>query len=111
MTGIALLLPAWAARGGFGAAAFGKRICSLEKGFANLQKIIFRYGDKSMNELRARVISQEKGIYKIKSGTDVKSASVSGKYRYEARTVADYPAVGDSIMSPRSGLRMPAMQL
>lgn len=50
-----------------------------------------------MKELRARVISQEKGIYKIKSGTDVKSASVSGKYRYEARTVADYPAVGDYV--------------
>lgn len=50
-----------------------------------------------MNELRARVISQEKGIYKIKSGTDVKSASVSGKYRYEVRTVADYPAVGDYV--------------
>ena len=50
-----------------------------------------------MNELRARVISQEKGIYKIKSGTDVKSASVSGKFRYEARTVSDYPAVGDYV--------------
>ena len=50
-----------------------------------------------MNEVRARVIAQEKGIYKIISGTDVKSASVSGKYRYEARTVSDYPAVGDYV--------------
>ncbi|MDD6799019.1 MAG: ribosome small subunit-dependent GTPase A [Firmicutes bacterium] len=52
-----------------------------------------------MNELRARVISQEKGIYKISNGTDVKSASVSGKYRYEAETVSDYPAVGDYVVA------------
>ena len=31
-----------------------------------------------MNELRARVISQEKGIYKISNGTEVKTAAVSG---------------------------------
>ena len=37
-----------------------------------------------MNELRARVISQEKGIYKIQNGAEVKSAAVSGTYRYEA---------------------------
>lgn len=44
-----------------------------------------------MNELRARVISQQKGLYKISNGTEVKSASVSGRYRYEVRTVSDYP--------------------
>lgn len=52
-----------------------------------------------MDELRARVISQEKGIYKISNGTDVKLASVSGKYRYEAETVSDYPAVGDYVIA------------
>lgn len=52
-----------------------------------------------MNELRARVISQEKGIYKIQSGTAVKLAEISGKYRYEAQTVSDYPAVGDYVIA------------
>ena len=52
-----------------------------------------------MNELRARVISQEKGMYKIQSGTEVKSAAVSGKYRYETKTVSDYPAVGDYVIA------------
>jgi len=52
-----------------------------------------------MNELRARVISQEKGMYKIQSGTEVKSAVVSGKYRYETQTVSDYPAVGDYVIA------------
>ncbi len=52
-----------------------------------------------MNELRARVILQEKRLYKLSNGTDVKSASVSGKYRYETNTVSDYPAVGDYVIA------------
>ena len=52
-----------------------------------------------MNELRARVISQEKGIYKISNGAEIKTAVVSGKYRYEIQTVSDYPAVGDYVVA------------
>lgn len=52
-----------------------------------------------MNELRARVISQEKGMYKISSGTAVKAATVSGRYRYDVQTVSDYPAVGDYVIA------------
>ena len=58
-----------------------------------------------MNELRARVISQEKGLYKLQSGTEVKSAVVSGKYRYKTQTISDYPAVGDYVTAewPKDG--------
>ena len=52
-----------------------------------------------MNELRARVISPEKGIYKISSGAEIKATAVSGKYRYEVQTVSDYPAVGDYVLA------------
>ena len=52
-----------------------------------------------MNELRARVISQEKGIYKIAYEAEVKPAVVSGRYRYEVQTVSDYPAVGDYVVA------------
>lgn len=52
-----------------------------------------------MNELRARVISQEKGMYKLQSGMKLKSAVVSGKYRYETQTVSDYPVVGDYVIA------------
>lgn len=52
-----------------------------------------------MNEIRARVISQEKGIYRISDGLSEKPASVSGKYRYETTTVSDYPAVGDYVIA------------
>lgn len=50
-----------------------------------------------MNEIHARVISQEKGLYRIQYGTEIKSAAVSGRFRYEAITVSDYPAVGDYV--------------
>ena len=52
-----------------------------------------------MNELRARVISQEKGIYQLSSGAEIKAATVSGKYRHEVQTVSDYPAVGDYVIA------------
>lgn len=52
-----------------------------------------------MNELRARIIAQEKGIYKITDGAEVKSAAVSGKYRYTVQTVSDYPVVGDYVVA------------
>ena len=52
-----------------------------------------------MNEQRARVISQEKGIYKLQSGAKIQPAVVSGKYRYETQTVSDYPTVGDYVIA------------
>lgn len=52
-----------------------------------------------MKELRARVISQGKGLYRICNGTTVKNAVVSGKYRYGTSTVSDYPAVGDYVVA------------
>ena len=45
-----------------------------------------------------RVLSQEKGVYRVIYAQGEQSASVSGKYRYEARAVSDYPAVGDFVM-------------
>ena len=52
-----------------------------------------------MKEIRARVISQEKGMYKVSDGTRVKNAAVSGKFMYTAATVSDYPAVGDYVIA------------
>ena len=52
-----------------------------------------------MNELRARVIAQEKGSYKLQNGAEVKSAVISGKYSYDVQTISDYPAVGDYVIA------------
>ena len=62
-----------------------------------------------MSELRARVISQEKGLYQISSGTEVKQASVSGTFRYEAQTVSDDPAVGDYVLAEWQEAGSPAI--
>ena len=46
-------------------------------------------------ETKARIVSQEKGLYRISSGTEERLAEISGKFRYQVRAVSDYPAVGD----------------
>lgn len=51
-----------------------------------------------MTEIKARVISQEKDLYRIVSDLGEKSAEVSGRFRYNAATVSDYPAVGDDVL-------------
>lgn len=50
-------------------------------------------------EVRARIISQEKGLYKIIYEGQENWAEVSGKYRYEATTASDFPAVGDYVVA------------
>lgn len=52
-----------------------------------------------INEIRARVITQEKGYYRITDGTSERLAEVSGKYRYQAQHISDYPAVGDYVIA------------
>lgn len=45
----------------------------------------------------SRVISQEKGLYRIVTDMGEKTATVSGKFRYNCSTASDYPAVGDFV--------------
>lgn len=52
-----------------------------------------------MNEIRARVITQEKGFYRISDGNEERLAEVSGKYRFQVQNVSDYPAVGDYVVA------------
>lgn len=52
-----------------------------------------------MKEIRARVIIQEKGYYTISYEGKENIAEVSGKFRHEALTVSDYPAVGDYVIA------------
>lgn len=53
---------------------------------------------KRMKETRAKVVSQERDLYRVKSDMGEIYAEVSGKYRYEVVTVSDYPAVGDYVL-------------
>ncbi len=45
-----------------------------------------------------RIISQDKGLYHMVSEHGTKLAEVSGKFRYNADKVSDYPGVGDFVM-------------
>ncbi len=49
----------------------------------------------------ARVVSQYKDLYKIAAGQGELWAEVSGRFRHEAATPSDYPAVGDFVMVDR----------
>lgn len=46
----------------------------------------------------ARVTIQEKELYRIVSDDGEQLAAVSGKFRYQAEAVSEYPAVGDFVM-------------
>ena len=46
----------------------------------------------------ARVLSQEKGFYRIITDKGEKLAEVSGKFRYQAALSSEYPAVGDFVL-------------
>lgn len=50
----------------------------------------------------ARVLSQSKDLYKIAAEQGEFFAEVSGKFRYEASCLSDYPAVGDFVMVDRT---------
>lgn len=50
-----------------------------------------------------RIVSQEKGLYRIISAEGDQLASVSGKFQHEAASPSDYPVVGDYVMAALTG--------
>ena len=50
-----------------------------------------------------RIVSQEKGLYRIISAEGDQLASVSGKFQHEAASPSDYPVVGDYVMAALNG--------
>lgn len=47
----------------------------------------------------SRIIAQEKGLYRIITEQGEKLAEISGKFRYKALSLLDFPAVGDFVMA------------
>ncbi|KUO49087.1 MAG: ribosome biogenesis GTPase RsgA [Desulfitibacter sp. BRH_c19] len=56
------------------------------------------YGDLYIG----RVISQYKDLYKVATENGELRAEISGKFRFDVRTLSDYPAVGDFVMLDRN---------
>jgi len=48
-----------------------------------------------------RIITQSKELYRAVSGKGEVTAEVSGKFRFDSKTAADYPAVGDFVILDR----------
>lgn len=46
-----------------------------------------------------RILSQEKGLYRLISEKGEQPAVVAGKLRYHAENASDFPAVGDFVMA------------
>ena len=60
---------------------------------------IFSNGILQDNQLTpARILSQEKGFYRIISDKGKKLAEVSGKFQFQTTVSSDYPAVGDFVL-------------
>lgn len=59
---------------------------------------------KEYNENYAvgRILSQEKGIYRLISEMGEQLAEVSGKLRHNAKSATDFPAVGDFVLIERN---------
>ncbi len=49
--------------------------------------------------IAGRILSQEKGYYRIITKYGEQLAEVSGKFRYAAKSISDFPAVGDFVLA------------
>ena len=47
----------------------------------------------------ARILSQEKGIYRLVSSHGEKWGEISGRFHYDVQAKSEYPAVGDFVMA------------
>lgn len=47
----------------------------------------------------SRILSQEKGLYRLISSKGEKLGEVSGRFHYEVQAKSEYPAVGDFVMA------------
>ncbi len=49
-----------------------------------------------------RVVSQYKDLYRVVTENGEQTAEISGKFRFDVKTLSDYPAVGDFVMLDRN---------
>ena len=49
--------------------------------------------------IQARVVLQERGLYRIRTDRGEQNALVSGKFQYDALSASDYPVVGDFVLA------------
>ena len=57
-------------------------------------KSVYNFSDLTV----ARILSQEKGIYRLGSSHGEKWGEISGRFHYDVQAKSEYPAVGDFVM-------------
>ena len=60
-----------------------------------VEKSAERFADLTVS----RVLSQEKGIYRLVSSQGEKWGEISGRFHYDVQAKSEYPAVGDFVMA------------
>ncbi|GGI13513.1 ribosome small subunit-dependent GTPase A [Gottfriedia solisilvae] len=66
----------------------------------NLEQLGWKdvFGEKDQSTVVARVISEQRQIYKLHDGEDEWIGEVSGKFQFQAKVKSDYPSVGDWVV-------------
>lgn len=57
-------------------------------------KSVYNFSDLTV----ARILSQEKGVYRLVSSKGEKWGEISGRFYYDVQAKLEYPAVGDFVM-------------
>lgn len=69
----------------------------------NLPPVYEAYSAEYPDLTVCRIVLQEKDLYHVIHKDGMMQAQVSGKFRYDAITVSDFPAVGDYVMADITG--------
>ncbi|QKE72581.1 ribosome small subunit-dependent GTPase A [Arthrobacter citreus] len=72
----------------------------------NLEQLGWKesFGEMDQNTVVARVISEQRQIYKLHDGESELTGEVSGKFQFQANVKSDYPSVGDwVVIEPLNG--------
>jgi len=66
----------------------------------NLEQLGWKdvFGEKDQSTVVARVISEQRQIYKLHDGENEWIGEVSGKFQFQAKVKSDYPSVGDWVV-------------
>ncbi|MGE9940135.1 GTPase RsgA [Bariatricus sp. SGI.161] len=73
----------------------GNEIIMRQYGLSEtVEKLAERFADLTVS----RILSQEKGVYRLISSQGEKWGEISGRYHYDVQAKSDYPAVGDFVM-------------
>ena len=64
-----------------------------------LTEAVEKSAERFANLTVSRVLSQEKGIYRLVSSQGEKLGEISGRFHYDVQAKSEYPAVGDFVMA------------